>query len=442
MIIPLSVFQVVSQNTMQPANTDLIYKLNPEGTHFAQITLLNQTWIRYNENLVGTMINGDAKNESIDLGLRRTRIQMIMKPYDDVFLYFQFGQNNYNSEYNATGNRKQAAFFHDAVCEYVPLGDNTLKLGAGLTIANGLSRFSQPSISSIMTLDVPVFAQTTVDQNDLFSRKLSVYARGQIGKFDYRFSLSDPFPISSNGVAQPVIGKHALFSSVKPSLQEQGYLMYQFFDHEQHLTPYMTGTYLGKRKIANIAIGVIHQDNATWTGNPGVDTTLHSMNLWCVESFVDMPMDESIGTAISGYAGLFSTDYGPGYLRYNGIMNPATSQSNLQLAKDVGPQFGNAYPMFGTGKVIYLQCGFLLPRDFLGLQGQLLPYASLISARYERLGTDWNNTFNFGISWLLHQHKAKFSLDFMNRPGMLILPDQILSTDRKQSLTFQYQLMI
>ena len=40
---------------------------------------------------------------------------------------------------------------------------------------NGLSRFSQPSIGTIVTMDVPVFAQATVDQTDEFSRKLSVY---------------------------------------------------------------------------------------------------------------------------------------------------------------------------------------------------------------------------------------------------------------------------
>ena len=204
----------------------------------------------------------------------------------------------------------------------------------------------------------------------------------------------------------------------------------------------MTGTYLGKRKIANIAIGAIHQDKATWTGTPGIDTTYHPMNLLCIESFIDMPVDESSGTAISGYAGMFKTDYGPGYLRYNGIMNPATGQSNVQLAKDAGSQYGNAYPMFGTGTVIYLQCGYLLPKEFLGMQGQLLPYASLISAQYERLGADWNNTINIGLSWLLHQHKAKFTLDYMNRPGMLILPDQIQTSSRKQSLTVQYQLFI
>lgn len=429
---------VVSTNQ----NTDLIYKINEDGSHFAQFTFLNQTWLRFNENINGTIINGEQKDESFDIGLRRTRMQILIKPYDDVFLYFQFGQNNYNSETNATGNRKHVAFFHDAVCEYVPTSDNSLKIGAGLTIANGLSRFSQPSISSIMTTDVPVFAQTTVDQTDLFSRKLSVYARGQIGQFDYRFSLSDPFPISSNGISQPSLGQHATFALNKHAFQEQGYVIYQFFDHEVHLTPYMVGTYLGKKTIANIAIGAIHQDDATWSGTPGNDTSYHPMNLWCIESFVDIPIDKNVGTALSAYAGYFNTNYGPNYLRYNGIMNPATGQTMSNLAKDIGPQYGNAYAMFGTGNVLYAQCGYLLPESFMGLKGQLLPYVSVISAQYERLGSERNMTYDIGVSWLVHGHKAKFSLDYMNRPGILVIMDGIIHTERKQSLTLQYQLMI
>lgn len=431
-----------SSSVQKNQHTDLMYKMNEEGTHFAQITFLNQTWLRFNEHLDGTTLNSEQKDASFDIGLRRTRIQMLIKPYDDVFLYFQFGQNNYNAETNATGNRKQVAFFHDALCEYQPTSDNSLKLGAGLTIANGLSRFSQPSISSILTLDVPVFAQTTVDQTDLFSRKLSVYARGQVGPIDYRISLSDPFPITSNGVSQPSLGPNATFALNKHSLQEQGYVMYQFFDHEQHLTPYMTGTYLGKKTVANIAIGAIHQSDATWSGLPGKDTAYHAMNMWCVESFLDIPIDKNVGTALSAYAGYFNTNYGPKYLRYNGIMNPATGQNRMNLAKDVGPQYGNSYAMFGTGNVIYAQCGYLLPESFMGLKGQLLPYVSMISAEYERLGTTRNVTYDIGLSWLLHGHKAKFSLDYMNRPGILVLPDAHETTERKQSLTLQYQLMI
>ena len=181
-----------------------------------------------------------------------------------LFLYFQFGQNNFNAQTNLNGNRKLATFFHDALCEYRVSKNNELKLGAGLTIANGLSRFAQPSIGTIMTMDVPVFAQTTVDQTDNFSRKLSLFARGQVGKFDYRLVLSEPFPVQSNGASTGAIGTNAGFSPIGHHWQQQAYLIYQFFDHEGHLTPYMTGTYLGQKKVFNLAAGVIYQKKAVY----------------------------------------------------------------------------------------------------------------------------------------------------------------------------------
>ena len=153
-------------------------KLNDDGSHFFQITFLNQTWLRFNENNPGTTLEGDLKKHTIDIGLRRTRIQMFGQLSDHAFVYFQFGQNNFNSQFAVGANRKVAVFFHDALCEYRLSAGNQLVVGGGLTIANGLSRFSQPSIGTIMTMDVPVFAQATVDQTDEFSRKLSVYAKG------------------------------------------------------------------------------------------------------------------------------------------------------------------------------------------------------------------------------------------------------------------------
>src|SRR5205085_1442843 len=133
-------------------------------------------------------------------------------------------------------------FFHDALAEYkIKKGSDLLYLGGGLTIANGLSRFSQPSVSTIMSLDVPVFAQATVDQTDEFSRKLSVYARGQLGRLDYRVVLSDPFPVTSNGATPPDPGSAATFSLVGHHKQYQGFFAYNFFDREPHTTPYMTG---------------------------------------------------------------------------------------------------------------------------------------------------------------------------------------------------------
>ena len=109
-----------------------------------------------------------------------------------------------------------------------------------------------------MTMDVPVFLQYSVDQIDQFDRRLSVYARGQLGKLDYRLYVSNPFPIGSNGSIPPAISKNASFVNVGsisnghgPGINNQygGYFSYNLFDNEGHNTPYMTGTYLGTKKV-------------------------------------------------------------------------------------------------------------------------------------------------------------------------------------------------
>jgi hypothetical protein len=425
----------------QPEKDALKYNLNGDGSHYFQVTFLNQTWLRFNQSNPGTTVEGLVKNNTFDIGLRRTRIQLFGQLTDKVFLYFQFGQNNFNAQFNTGANRKLAVFFHDALGEYKVTRDNGLKLGAGLTIANGLSRFSQPSIGTIMTMDVPVFAQATVDQTDEFSRKLSLYARGQVGKFDYRFVLSDPFPIASAGLTLPAIADAANFAQKGHQLQTQGYLIYQFFEHENNTTPYMTGTYLGKKKVFNIAVGGILQNDAMWKKGPANDTVYQAMQDLAFESFLDMPVNKAKGTAISAYAGYFITNYGTNYLRYNGIMNPAngtTLTAENSIAAQ-GPVYGNAVPMFGTGKVFYSQLGYLLPAGFFQ-KGQLMPYASVTLAKYDRLSGHATNTFNAGLNYLIAGHKAKLTLDWQNRPTYAIVNGAVDNAVRRNSITMQYQI--
>jgi hypothetical protein len=425
----------------QPQKDALKINLNEDGSHYFQFTVMNQTWVRFNQNNPGTLVEGVPKENSFDIGLRRTRLQMFGQLTDKVFIYFQFGMNNFNAQYNIGSNRKFASFFHDALCEYKVSNGNQLKLGGGLTIANGLSRFSQPSVSSIMTMDVPVFAQATVDQTDEFSRKLSIYARGQVGKFDYRFILSDPFPITSNGAALPALSANANFAQLGHQLQPQGYLIYQFFEHENATTPYMTGTYLGKKKVFNIAVGGIFQKDAMWKTGEATDTVYQDMKLFAVESFLDMPLS-SKQDAISAYAGFFNTDYGTNYLRYNGLMNPA-SGTNLTSANSItghGPTFGNSYPMFGTGKVIYSQVGYLFPENFLKMKSRFMPYASFTGAKFDRLNGLWTNTINAGINCLVNGHKSKFTLDWQNRPTYDVVSNEVVKGKRLNSVTLQYQI--
>ncbi|MDO1446024.1 hypothetical protein Q0590_07160 [Rhodocytophaga aerolata] len=425
-----------------PDKTELKYNLNESGSHYFKVTFLNQTWLRFDQSNPGTTVLGEPAAHTFDVGLRRTRIQLYGQLTDRAFIYFQFGQNNFNFLSQNAGNRKMQVFFHDALTEYaVVKGKNYLKLGGGLTIANGLSRFSQPSIGTILTMDVPVFAQATVDQTDEFSRKLSVYARGQIGKIDYRLVVSDPFPITTNGQTAPALSTNSTFSQKSHHKQYQGFFTYQLWDKEPHTTPYMTGTYLGSKRVLNLEGGFITQAKAMWHSSETQDTVYTNLNLWSVAAFLDMPVNKNKGTAISAYAGYFTYDFGQGYLRYNGIMNPANGTTSP--LSGISNTYGNAFPMFGTGNVLYSQVGYLLPKNLLGEgNGTLLPYASLMYANYKRLA-DPMAVYNLGINWLLKGHTSKLTLDYQNRPVYEAAPaGNIIQTTRRGCVVLQYQLFI
>ncbi len=437
----LPVLLTAQTQTSTPTKVEeMKLKLNEDGSHYLKWTFTNQVWLRFNESNPGTTVLGENASNTFDIGLRRTRIQFFGQLSDHVFFYTQFGQNNFNFLAGQTaannGNRKFQAFFHDALGEYKVWKDSDkLKFGAGLTIANGLSRFSQPSIGTIMTMDVPVFAQATVDQTDEFSRKLSVYVRGQLGKLDYRLVLSDPFPITSNGLpATTTPGASATFSQRGHHKQYQGFFQYNFLDKETHTTPYMTGTYLGKKKIFNIEAGFIAQKNAMWISTDGINTSFQDMTLWSVALFYDAPLNIDKRTALSAYAGYFDLDYGTNYLRYNGIMNPANGINNGPFS---GSQ-GNAFPMFGSGNVIYSQLGYLFKQDLLGSAGTLMPHASLMSANFDQLA-DQMNVIDVGVNWLIKSHSSKLSLDYQNRPVYESQGGDLIRASTRGQVVMQYQ---
>lgn len=434
---------VLAAGTLQAQ--EMKWNLSADSTRWVKLNVTAQTWLRYTDANPGTLVDDEPRNSIVDIGIRRGRIQFTAQVTNRALLYLQYGLNNFNAATSINGNRKLQAFFHDIFAEYRVSHNDEVKLGLGLTIANGLSRFSQPSIGTIMTTDVPVFAQTTVDQTDEFSRKLSATIRGQVGPIDYRFAVSDPFPITSNGNTPPPISQNASFAQYGHRLQGQGYVIWQFMDHEPHTTPYMTGTYLGSRSVFNVAVGGIYQPRAMWRTTSLGDTVFDAMAHLAIESFFDAPINQN-GTALSAYAGFFHTNYGKNYLRYNGIMNPATAMSsqgvNPKPLGGVGPTYGNAFPMFGTGNVIYAQCGIYLPQSMPGGTG-LMPYVSASYASYDRLDGRGCLVGNMGASWMLDGHRSKISVDVQNRPTYGELPSgDIVNGARQWQVLMQYQLSL
>lgn len=414
--------------------------LNEDGSHYLKLSVLNQTWVRYNQNNPGSTVNGESKEDVFDIGLRRTRLQFYGPVAKRTFLYVHVGINNFN----ALSDRKAAFFLHDAVSEYEIVKEH-LSLGAGLAGWTGLSRFASSSVSSIMGLDLPLYQEATNDVSDQFLRKLSVYAKGKIGKFDYRLILTDPMAIqkSTAYIAHPGsftnLTTNAVFSTADPKLQTQGYFQYQFLDQESNLLPYTTGTYLGSKSVFNIGAGFIYQPQAMIRlADNGTDTVRSAMRLLSVDAYYDAPLNRQKGTAISAYAAFSDYDFGKNYIRNTAPLNPATGNSDASILNGSG----NGVPLYGTGQHVYAQLGYKMKNELLGKAGTLMPYASVQYSLMQKLA-DPMVYYDMGINLLLSGHTSKLTLAYQNRPvfkGASAGPFRV--TERKSSVTLQWQVSL
>ncbi len=409
--------------------------LNDDGSQYFKVTMLGQFWLRNTEMNPGTTINGFRKDQSTDIGIRRARLQAYGQIADRVFLYSQVGMNNFN----ALADRKAGFFIHDINGDY-EVARKKLFVGAGLTAWNGLSRFSAPSVGSILGIDAPLFEQNTNDVTDQFLRKLSIYAKGKLGKLDYRVVMSQPLSVTKSANYNGTIGTHSNFSPMPASMQWHGYLSYQFLDAEANTTAYMTGTYLGTKKVFNIGAGFQYQPDAQWHlgGAGGLDTVQTNMRNIAVDVYYDAPLNTSTGSSISAYAVYMNMFYGPGYLRNQATMNPA----NGSVAPNIINGGGNGYPSFGTGNLLYGQAGYKFKNNLIG-NTTLMPYANLQYAHYDRLADDLY-FWDAGINWFLKGQTSKLTFAIQNRPVYEAVAGSAKAnlTERKNAFLLQYQVYL
>jgi hypothetical protein len=71
-----------------------------------------------------------------------------------------------------------------------------------------------------------------------------------------------------------------------------------------------------------------------------------------------------------------------------------------------------------------------------------MPYAAATIAKYDRLGNSTTSTYNLGLNYYLQGNKAKLCLDLQNRPSYEVKLGEIVSGNRLNSLTLQFQLFI
>lgn len=158
----------------------------------------------------------------------------------------------------------------------------------------------------------------------------------------------------------------SLFSAKPPKLQPQGYFMYQFLDQEANLTPYLAGTYLGKKNIFNIGAGFVSQRGAMWHLD-GADTVSQNINLVAIDFIYEKQLNKAKQTALTVYLCFSHYDFGKNYIRNISVMNPTNGVNGEASFNGAG----NAFPMVGTGNTVYTQAGYLFPDRMLDSFGTL-----------------------------------------------------------------------
>ncbi len=407
----------------------LIFKVG-EGKK-VKLSFTNQTWLRYTIVNPGTTVDGDPVDNIFDIGLRRTRIVLSGSPFDRTHFFVQLGTNNFNY----IAQRKSDFFFHDALADYEFVKEKFF-WGAGLTAWGGFSRFSTPSIGSIMGVDAPLFAQATNDATDQFLRKLSTYIKGRFRNFTYNLAVTKPMSIFQSSQLQSISAASS-FSQKAPKEQFHSYVYYSFFDKEGMSTPYFKGTYHGKKKVFNIGAGFLYQPDAMWRTNVANDTLYDPIAIFSIDAYYDTPIGEN--KALSIYAAYYNYNFGPGYIRNVGAMNPANGNSDASIVNGAGA----AYPMIGTGNIGYFQAGYMYPVGCI----DLMPYGALMLADYDRLEEPMMY-FDLGMNVLMNKHRSKFTLAIQNRPvytyGVTLpgVPATGTLDSRKSIFILQYQIAI
>lgn len=387
----------------------LLLKLSEDGSKYVRFILWHQFWVRSTENNPGTVdLNGNAAARSFDIGLRRSRLLAMAQVSPRFLILTHFGINNQtfvNGGAPGAGPKKPGLFIHDAWTEYqvVP---NKLYIGAGLHYWNGISRMSSASTLNFMTLDAPIHNWATIEATDQFARQYGIYAKGQLGRFDYRLALNKPF---AYGVAAK---EGEAVNRLNDNTALQGYFNYQFKERESNKLPYMVGSYLGAKTIFNLGAGFHYHPSSTHSLEGGVEQ-IHDIKLFGADLFYERPLGK--GGALSLYSTLYAYDFGPNYLRNIGIMNvgqmPAQDSPQLELLSFNG--VGNAQPTLGTGTISYTQLGWALPPLKNG--AQFMPYVTYTRKDFERLDGA-SNQYDLGMNYFINGHHAKITLQYSTRP--------------------------
>ena len=162
------------------------YKIASDSAKYLRILSWAQVQGNYNFNP-----DEEEGEGAFGYNLRRARLLMFGQINKDFMILTHFGLNSLtanNMDPVGKGGSAQL-FLHEAVVEYNVA--DLFQVGAGLHYQNGISRANSQSTLNMLTMDNNRSSWSTIGLTDQFARHLGIYAKGKIGRLDYRVSVND-----------------------------------------------------------------------------------------------------------------------------------------------------------------------------------------------------------------------------------------------------------
>jgi len=429
-IVIISLF--ISQNTYSQSEKDteiptkiekltkqgLKIKLTESGSSYLKFGIGLQFWYRNLEMNPGTINKASElpiSNYS-DFALRRMRLSTLVNYEGRHYLYTQFGLTSHASY----GDLHSGVFFHDLW--YKAKIANKTYLGAGLHMWNGLSRLSNVTYATQITLDNPAINFPNVNVSDDFVRQYGVFFQGQLNRIDYAFSINQPL-LSNNSSKilndSEIISKgnyDIAYNRYYSNFSYNGYVSYSFLNTESvATTPFKKMTYYGKKgdfltigagfQYANDASGILRNQNGTDYVEQHHQLSL-SADLWYEHALVNE-------SAFTIYAVYYNYDYGDNYLKSGAVMNgfSASDPNAPTAAQGAGiSQFTN-----GTGHALYFSTSYVIPTTIINSKKKLMPFYALTYKDYEGVN-EASFQHEFGAQYLILGDHLKLSAQYATRP--------------------------
>lgn len=387
--------QKIKEEEKKPlAFKPLKINLTEDGSQWVRFILWNQIQLNSNN------LDGDL-DFNVKPNIRRSRLLVLGQVTPKIFTYIHMGVNNVNSARlgQIDGSDQTQLFLHDAAIDYK--FSDALTIGGGLHYWKGLARLSSWAGLSSLTFDIPnpLVFDGTIGATDQFARNVGVYAKGKLGKFEYRIAANDPSLTGFREDAVNTTETNAVYGAwnfhEKGRTILEGNLKYNFIGSEANLLPYVVGTYLGKKKTLSASLGFVMHPNSTLIlkddTNPILEddddativskTDTGNSNHFSLDVNYDTPLGED-GGALTAYAAYLNYDFGE-----NG-----------------GSSAG------ATGSVFYTQLGYLIPKT------KFQPYVVYQNRNWDDttvLGTQRKgNSFNLGTNYYVSGHNLRLTLEY------------------------------